>query len=109
MAADSFQTLPTIIRPSSMQEILLYDPKRVPAGWMAVIRPGQYAAFLSDVDTSAPVSHDGTQMSSAGEYFCLMFDSLPEAQGYSTATADTRSSLELAGVCPDAYWLAVAS
>ncbi len=65
-----------------MRKSLLYDPTRVPAGWMALIRPGQYATFLSDVETSAPVSCDGAQMSSAGEYFCLIFDSLPEAESY---------------------------
>jgi hypothetical protein len=39
--------------------------------WSSVIRPGQYAAFLRDRDTSAPLSNDVT-----------IFDSLPEAHAW---------------------------
>ena len=65
-----------------MQEILLYDPKRVPTQWTALIRPGQYVVFLSDVESSAPLSRDGAPMRSAGDYFCLVFNSLPETESY---------------------------
>jgi len=51
-----------------MQEILVYDPKRVPSEWAALIRPGQYAVFLSDVQSAAPMSSDGAVVSSASKY-----------------------------------------
>ncbi|SRR6266404_1844585 len=65
-----------------MQQVLLYDRTRVPPNWMELVRPGQYAVFLSDVESSAPLSSDGTPVSSASEYFCLLCDSLAEAEGY---------------------------
>ena len=71
-----------------MQKILLYDPKRVPADWMALIRPGQYAVFVSEVESSAPVSSDGAPVNSASEYFCLCFDSLAEAESYCRAAVN---------------------
>jgi hypothetical protein len=65
-----------------MQPVLLHDRARVPANWTQLIRPGQYAVFLSDVGSSAPVSQDGTPIPSASEYFCLLFDTLPDAETY---------------------------
>lgn len=65
-----------------MQEIAVYDPKRVPSEWSALIRPGQYAAFLSDVQSSVPMSSDGSVTSSASKYSCLLFESLSEAEAY---------------------------
>ena len=65
-----------------MRHVLLYDPSRVPADWTAVVRPGQYAVFLTDVETSAPIQADGMSVKSAAGHFCLLFDSLPEAEVY---------------------------
>ena len=65
-----------------MQDIVLYDPNRVPPDWMALICPGQYAAFLTDVESSAPVRPDGSLVKSATDHFCLLFDSLSEAENY---------------------------
>lgn len=65
-----------------MREVLLYDPRRSPADWTALVRPGQYAAFLSDVETSAPIQEDGTSITSAASHSCLLFDTLPEAEAY---------------------------
>jgi hypothetical protein len=65
-----------------MQQVLLYDRTRVPPNWIELVRPGQYAVFLSDVESSAPLSIDGTPVSSASEYFCLLCDSLAEAEDY---------------------------
>ncbi len=65
-----------------MRQVLLYDPSRVPADWIALLRPGQYAAFLTDVETSAPIQADGTSVKSAGDHFCLLFDSLSDAEVY---------------------------
>jgi|SRR5450631_2072901 len=66
-----------------MQNVLLYDRTRVPPNWTQLIRPGQYAVFLTDVESSAPVSQAGTPIPSACEYFCWLFDTLPEAETYS--------------------------
>src|SRR5215469_142495 len=65
-----------------MREILVYDPKRVPTHWSELIQPGQYAVFLSDVQSSAPMSSDGSLVNSGSMHSCLLFDSLPEAEAY---------------------------
>jgi hypothetical protein len=65
-----------------MREVLLYDPSRSPVDWTALVRRGQYAVFLTDVETSAPIQADGTSIKSAASHFCLLFDSLPEAEVY---------------------------
>ena len=65
-----------------MQDVVLYDRNRVPPDWMAIICPGQYAAFLTDVESSAPVRPDGSLVKSAVDNFCLLFDSLSEAESY---------------------------
>src|SRR5260221_1223115 len=65
-----------------MQQVLLCDRTRVPPNWTQLIRPGQYAVFLSDVESSALVSQGGLPIPSASEYFCLLFDSLPDAESY---------------------------
>ena len=65
-----------------MKRVLLYDRTRVPPNWTELIRPGQYAVFLSDVQSSAPITSDGRAVGSASEYFCLLFDSLADAESY---------------------------
>ncbi len=65
-----------------MRQVLLYDPTRVPREWMRLIRPGQYAVFLTDVESSAPLTADGLPVNSESEYFCLLFDSLADAESY---------------------------
>lgn len=65
-----------------MQQIVLHDPKRVPPDWMALISPGQYAVFLTDVESSAPVRPDGSPVESATDHFCLFVDSLSQAENY---------------------------
>jgi hypothetical protein len=65
-----------------MREILVYDAKRVPSEWTGLIRPSQYAVFLSDVESSASMSSDGSVVSSASKHSCLLFESLPEAEAY---------------------------
>jgi hypothetical protein len=65
-----------------MQQVLLYDRTRVPPNWTQLIRSGQYAVFLSDIKSSAPVSRDGIPIRSASEYSCLLFDSLTDAESY---------------------------
>jgi hypothetical protein len=65
-----------------MKEVLLHDPKRQPVDWVSLVSPGQYAVFFTDVATSAPIRHDGTLVNRAAEHFCLLFDSLAEAERY---------------------------
>jgi hypothetical protein len=75
-----------------MQQVLLLDRTRVPRNWTDLIRPGQYAVFLSDIESSAPVSSDGFPVNSASEFFCLIFDSLTDAESYcQRAVSQTRS------------------
>jgi hypothetical protein len=65
---------------------------------MGQIRSGQYAVFLSDVESSAPLSADGLRVSSASEYFCLLFDSLPNAENYCREQAKKIRRLKCEGV-----------
>jgi hypothetical protein len=65
-----------------MRHVLLYDRTRVPPNWTELIQWGQYAVFLTDVESSAPVSRDGFPIHSASEYFCLLFDTLNDAESY---------------------------
>ena len=65
-----------------MQQVLLYDRMRVPPNWTQLIQPGQYAVFLSDVQSSAPITSDGLPVLSASEYSCLLFDSFTDSESY---------------------------
>src|SRR5258708_27311828 len=65
-----------------MKQGILYARTRVPPNWIELVRSVQYAVFLSDVESSAPLSIDGTAVSAASEYFCLLCDSLAEAEDY---------------------------
>lgn len=63
-----------------MQEVALYEPNRKPASWMEIIQPGQYAAFLSDIETGAEMTGDGHYFDAGRIRSCLLFDSLEEAE-----------------------------
>jgi hypothetical protein len=65
-----------------MQEVALYDRKRKPASWMEIIQPGQYAVFLRDVKTGAPLTCDGHYLDRGMIKSCLIFDSLEETEQY---------------------------
>ena len=65
-----------------MQKVTVYDPVRRPASWMEIVQPGQYAAFLSDVETGTEVTEDGSYVASSLLSCCLLFDSLEEAEQY---------------------------
>src|SRR6266849_2930966 len=69
-----------------MRQVLLYDRTRIPPNWTELIQPGQYAVFLSDVQSSAPITSDGLPVRSASEYSCLLFDSLTDAESYCQET-----------------------
>jgi|KBSSwiStaDraftv2_1062776.scaffolds.fasta_scaffold50545_4 hypothetical protein len=65
-----------------MREVLLHDAKRVPANWTGLVSGGQHAAFLTDIESCAPVYADGTPVQRAAEHFCWLFDSLAQAETY---------------------------
>lgn len=66
-----------------MREILVYDHSRVPASWMELIRPGEYAVFLSDAESCAPLTSDGLAVGPIAKCRCLLFESFAEAEAYS--------------------------
>ncbi len=71
-----------------MQEVALYDPSRKPGSWMEIIQPGQYAAFLSDIETGAEMRGDGSYVDAGTVGCCLLFDSLEEAERYCCAKVE---------------------
>jgi hypothetical protein len=76
-----------------MRELRLYDPARTPKTWTDIIRPGQYAVFHSDVRTDVEKKPDGHFLAPEEESFCLVFDSLAEAEAYCAAKVDEIPSL----------------
>jgi hypothetical protein len=55
---------------------------------MEIIQPGQYAAFLSDVETSVEVADDGSYVADGSLSCCLIFNSLEEAEQYCSARVE---------------------
>jgi hypothetical protein len=78
---------------SPLQEVALYDRNRKPASWMEIIQPGQYAAFLSDIETGFETTCDGSYFNAGALSFCLLFDSLEEAEQYCCAKVEDFPSL----------------
>jgi hypothetical protein len=64
-----------------MQVLRLYDPAREPPGWLQVIRPTQFAAFPTLVESGAICDADGVPTSS-DDASCVIFDSLSEAERF---------------------------
>lgn len=64
-----------------MQVVRLYDPDRRPESWMAIIRPGQLAAF-STLDSGVPCDAAGVPFPSPEAVTCLIFDSLSDASAF---------------------------
>jgi hypothetical protein len=64
-----------------MQIVRVYDPERRPANWTDIIRPGQFVAFVKQLDTGAPCDSDGAPVS-PDAVACLIFDALPEAAAF---------------------------
>jgi hypothetical protein len=65
-----------------VEEVALYDRKSKPASWMEIIQPGQYAVFLRDVKTGAPLTCDGCYLDRETGGSCLIFDSVEETEQY---------------------------
>ena len=64
-----------------MQIVPLYDPAREPHGWMQIIRPTEFAAFATLVDSGAACDADGEPTGSDGAS-CIIFETLPEAEAF---------------------------
>src|SRR5437879_6319507 len=71
-----------------MQELSLYDPDRNPRDWKDIIRPGQYAVFITDLHSDVEKKADGHFLTPGEESSCLLFDSLPEAEAYCEAKVE---------------------
>jgi hypothetical protein len=98
--------------PLALQELALYDPNRKPASWMEVIRPGQYAAFLSDIETGAEMTSDGNYFAAGLIRCCVLFVSLEEAEQYCCAKVEEFLILRCDGECSVVFgfrvWLKIA-
>jgi hypothetical protein len=55
---------------------------------MEIIQPGQYAAFLSDIETSVEVAEDGSYVADSSLGCCLLFDSPEEAEQYCSSKVE---------------------
>lgn len=64
-----------------MEVLKLYDPRRNPASWTEIIRPGQLVAFAKDADSEVSCDEDG-QPVDANEASCLIFDGFEEARRF---------------------------
>jgi hypothetical protein len=73
---------------SSVQVLKLYDPSRKPAEWTALVHPGQFAVFHSDVSTDVEKTPDGRYLHAGEDSVCVMFDSLEEAETYCESKVD---------------------
>ena len=54
-----------------MQVVAIHDPRRRPASWTEIIRPGQFVAFAAPSDGN-----------------CILFDSVAEARAYCDAAVE---------------------
>ncbi len=79
-------------RPTAMRIVRLYDPNREPHGWMQIIRPTEFAAFATLVDSGAVCDADGTPTSS-DDASCIIFESLGEAESYCRGRVEEVPSL----------------
>jgi hypothetical protein len=80
---------------NAVQIVRLHDPSRRPASWTEIIRPGQFAVFASDAESSAPRDLDGARLASADDAVCAIADSLDEARRASEAAVARHPSLRL--------------
>jgi hypothetical protein len=64
-----------------VQVLKLYDPRRSPASWTEIIRPGQFVAFAKDADSELPCDAEG-QPVEVTEANCMVFDGFEEARRF---------------------------
>lgn len=68
-----------------MQTVRVYDPARIPPQWRKIVRPDQFVAFATDVESGVPCGADGAQFAAADDVTCTFFDSLAEATTFCEA------------------------
>jgi hypothetical protein len=76
-----------------MQEVAVYDARRVPPNWSELLLPSQVAVFQEDALTGIVIDADGLASSVPK---CLVFDSLDEARSYCRARNAEMPRLQLA-------------
>lgn len=64
-----------------MQTVRLYDSTREPHGWLQIIRPNEFAAFATLVDSGVVCDADGVA-TAADDASCLIFTTLAEAESF---------------------------
>jgi hypothetical protein len=77
-----------------MQEVLLFDRNRKPPVWLDLMHPGQYAVFLSDVETHVGMTSDGRCTGHDVPDTCLIFDSFDDATQYCRSTVQEMARLQ---------------
>jgi hypothetical protein len=65
-----------------MQPLAIDDPNRKPRAWHEYLRQGQYAVFLRDAESDAPVTPEGQPATVEEANICYVFGSLPEARSF---------------------------
>lgn len=76
-----------------MRQIKLYDPNRKPAEWTALLHPGQFAVFHSDLASDMEKTSEGRYLQPGEDSTCMVFDSLPEAEAYCESKVEALPSL----------------
>lgn len=70
-----------------MRVVRLYDPAREPQSWMQIIRPTEFAAFATRVDSGVACDAAGAA-TSADDATCMIFETLPAAEAFCRAQVD---------------------
>jgi hypothetical protein len=72
-------------QPGLLREFKVYDTTRPSPDWMSLVRPTQCAVFFKDVQTAAPLSHDGVAFDRMVDCTFLLFDRLDDARRFCEA------------------------
>lgn len=67
------------------REFKVYDKTRPSRDWMSLVGATQCAVFFKDVQTAAPLSHDGIAFDRPGDCTFLVFDRLDDARRFCEA------------------------
>jgi hypothetical protein len=76
-----------------MEVLRLYDPERRPPNWSDIVRPTQFVAFSSNVDSGGVTDADGAPFPSTAAATCLVFDSLAEARRFCETRVGERAAV----------------
>lgn len=62
---------------------------------MEIVRPGQFVAFLKDLDSGASCAPDGRPYDDQGEAACVLFDSMADARAFGEAAVAQTPALRV--------------